>query len=67
MNVCLKLPSTWVPPLGYGMVYTLETRGLGNTNEYVVTIGKISNINVCNPPVFLSFTIFLHSPIVIHR
>ncbi len=26
-------------------------------------IGKISNINVYNPPVFLSFTIFLHSPI----
>lgn len=26
-------------------------------------IGKISNINVCNPPIFLSFIVFLHSPI----
>jgi hypothetical protein len=50
MNVCLKSPSTWVPPLGYGMVYTLETRGLGNTNEYVVTIGNFSR---CSCPDFI--------------
>jgi hypothetical protein len=43
LHECLfELPSTWVPPLGYGMVDTLETRGLGNTNEYVVTIGNFS-------------------------